>query len=192
MQGKNHIALALAVPLAGAVIGGPLPATVGAWGGLILGSLAPDIDGEGSICYLGNFLPRHITPSLVIRLLNWVGRTISSLIRSIFGHRAALHWPVWGLLLAGFGVFYGLDWLLWFGLGYLLHIAGDSLTVSGVPLFGPLSGRDISFTPMVTGKFVESALGVVLWLFVGWRLVVVLPQSAWLWQMVYQFGGIAQ
>lgn len=189
MQGKNHVALALAVPLGAAAIGGPLPATIPAWGGLVLGSLAPDIDGEGSICYLGNFLPQNITPKPVVRLLNWFGRTVSGLVRAIFGHRKALHWPLWAILMMASGLFFGVDWLLWFGAGYLLHILGDSLTKSGVPLLGPLSRRDFSFTPMVTGKPVESAFGVALWLIVGWRLYEVLPQSAWLWQLVSRFGG---
>lgn len=190
MQGKNHIPLALAVPLAGSYLaGGPLPVSIGAWGGLVLGSLAPDIDGEGSICYLGNFLPKHITPRPVIRILNWVGRTISSGIRAAFGHRAALHWPLWGAILVAVGLAQNMEWLLWFGVGYLLHIAGDSLTKSGVPLFGPISKRDISFSPMVTGKWVERSFGVLLWLFVGWQVVTILPYDQWLWQLLYRFGG---
>lgn len=164
MQGKNHIALALAVPLAGSYLAGsPLPVSAGAWGGLIIGSLAPDIDGEGSICYLGNFLPRHITPLPVVRILNWLGRTVSSFIRAIFGHRAALHWPLWGAILIALGLAQQYDSLLWFGVGYLLHIAGDALTVSGVPLLGPLAQRDFSFLPMVTGKPLESGFGYLLW-----------------------------
>jgi membrane-bound metal-dependent hydrolase YbcI (DUF457 family) len=198
MQGKNHIALALAVPLAGSMLTGQqlLPPTAAAWGCLILGSLAPDIDGEGSICYLGNFLPRHITPRPIIKILNWIGRTISSGLRATLGHRAALHAPVWGLIMMGLGL--GLfdlkvnysEWLLWFGLGYLLHLFGDSLTKTGIPVFWPLFGGHISLTPMVTGKFVECTFGILLWLFVAWRIVmdVVLPKSAWLEQILDRFG----
>lgn len=189
MQGRNHVALALAVPLALTMLNDPvLPSSVIEWGSLIVGSLAPDLDGEGSICYLGNFLPRHITPKPVIRVLNWIGRTISSGIRAVLGHRAALHAPVIGLLIIFLSRW--LDhptWLSWFGAGYLLHIFGDSLTKSGVPLFWPISSRDVSFTPMVTGKFVESAFGVVLWVFVGWRIIEILPYSDWLWQLYYRF-----
>lgn len=190
MRGKNHVALALAIPMAGVMVTGStelLPGSVITWGALILGSLAPDLDGEGSICYLGNFLPRHITPQPVIRLLNWAGRTISSFIRALLGHRAALHWPAWGfcMIAAGYGL--QLDWMLWFGAGYILHIFGDSLTKSGVPLFGPVSTRNISFTPMVTGKFIESSFGVILWCFVGWRVVYLLPYDSWLWQVYHQF-----
>lgn len=191
MQGKNHVALALAIPLGAALLTEPvlLPATVAGWGGLIIGSLAPDIDGEGSVAYVGNWLPRPITPAPLVALLNGLGRTVSGVIRSIFGHRKALHWPVIGAGLALLGAWFGLDWLFWFGCGYLLHIIGDSLTKSGVPLLGPLTTRDFSFSPMVTGKFTESAFGWGLWAFVAWRVVDLLPQSAWLWQVVYRFGG---
>jgi len=191
MQGKNHVALALAIPLGAALLTQPifLPATVAGWGGLIIGSLAPDIDGEGSVAYLGNWLPRHVTPKPVVALLNGLGRTISGVIRSIFGHRKTLHWPVIGGLLILLGSFWQAEWLFWFGVGYVLHILGDSLTVSGVPLLGPLSKRDFSFCPMVTGKFFESAFGWCLWAFVAWRVVDLLPQSTWLWQVVYRFGG---
>lgn len=190
MQGKNHVALALAAPLGLAMATGStefLPTGVAGWGGLILGSLAPDLDGEGSICYLGNFLPRHITPKPIVRILNWIGRTISSGIRAVLGHRKSLHWPTWGFIMAAWGWGLGLDWLMWFGIGYVFHIIGDSLTKSGVPLFGPLSSKDISFTPMVTGKFVESAFGVLLWGFVAWRIAGLLPYDSWLWQLYYRF-----
>jgi len=171
MLGRNHLALALAAPLAGHMAAQyPIPSAWPAWAGLILGSLAPDIDGEGSICYLGNFLPGHITPRLVVRLLNWLGRSISSGIRSIFGHRAAFHWPVIGAALIYFGWQWGYDWLLWFGVGYLAHIAGDLLTRAGVPLLGPLSKRDFSLLPIKTGGFIETVLGLLLWAFVSWRL----------------------
>lgn len=188
MQGKNHVALALAVPLAGAMVGGPLPPTAAAWAGLVIGSLAPDIDGGGKIAYLGDMLPRGITPAPLRALLNGIGKTISDIIRAIFGHRKAFHWPIIGLILLGLGVLLGKGWLVWFGLGYVLHIVGDSLTKSGVPLFGPLWTADISFTPMVTGKFVESAFGVMLWMFVSWRIALIV-KSGYVMSLLYRFGG---
>lgn len=191
MQGKNHVALALAVPLAGAAtVGAPLPAAAAAWGGLVIGSLAPDIDGGGSVAYWGNWLPRYITPAPVRALLNGIGKTVSDVIRASFGHRQAFHWPTWGLILIAVGLVWGLDWLIWFGAGYILHIFGDSLTKSGVPLLGPFITRDISFTPMVTGSVVETLFGAALWLFVGWQIWLHLPADGWLYQMVYRFGGM--
>jgi inner membrane protein len=189
MQGRNHVALALAVPLAGAIVGGPLPGSAAAWGGLIVGSLAPDIDGGGSVAYWGNWLPRPITPGPVRALLNGVGKTTSDVIRSAFGHRQAFHWPTWGVIIIALGLVLGLDWLLWFGAGYILHILGDSLTKSGVPLFGPLITKDISFSPMRTGGVTETLFGAGLWLFVGWQVWERLPSAGWLVQLLYRFGG---
>lgn len=203
MTGKNHIALALAVPLA-LEMGQPwlislLPTSVAAWGCLIIGSLAPDIDGEGAIARWGNFLPRHITPKPVVRLLNWAGRTVSSLIRAILGHRNALHWPLWGVLMmlcvawlptvcqwlpAACSLQPVAGLLFWFGLGYVLHIFGDSLTKSGVPLLGPIWTRDISFLPMITGSRLESFVGLLLWLFVAWRLAATVVSP----ELLHQFS----
>lgn len=194
MTGKNHIALALTIPLALEMTGAVsiLPTSAIAWSALILGSLAPDIDGEGAIARWGNFLPQHITPQPVIKLLNWAGRTVSSLVRTIFGHRNALHWPLWGLLMIAISTKCGpipftpcnlipaTNLLFWFGLGYILHIFGDSLTVSGVPIFGPIWNRDISFFPMVTGSRFEGFVGLLLWCFVGWRVVTFTPLPQWL------------
>ena len=175
MKGINHVALALAIPLAGAAAAGRpdlLPATLPAWAGLVVGSLAPDMDGEGSIARWGNWLPRYITPRPLVVLLNWIGETVSGVVRAIFGHRNALHWPVIGALLAMLGWRWGLDWLMWFGAGYCLHVLGDALTKNGVPLFGPVWGADISFSPMRTGGWVEGLLGLALWAVVGWQVVV--------------------
>lgn len=170
MLGKTHLAVGLAVPLAAHALAlAPLPPAWPAWAGLGLGALAPDIDGEGSICYLGNFLPGHLAPAALVRLLNWLGRTISSAIRAIFGHRAAFHAPLWGGLLIGAGWYYGEPLLLWFGVGYLLHLAADMLTRAGVPLLWPITKRDFSLLPLKTGGFVESALAVLLWGFIAWR-----------------------
>lgn len=191
MQGKNHVALALAIPLGAAMAAGSavLPASAAGWAGLIIGSLAPDIDGGGHIAYWGNLLPRGITPRPLVALLNGLGKTVSDVIRAVFGHRKAFHWPIIGLTIMGAGLLLGLDWLAWAGVGYVLHIAGDALTKSGVPLFGPLWGGDISLTPMVTGKFVESAFGVLLWLFVGWRVVASLPKDGYVLDLLYRFGS---
>jgi len=189
MQGKNHVALALAIPLAGAAIGGPLPEGAGQWAALVLGSLAPDIDGGGHIAYWGNWLPRQITPAPVVALLNGLGTTTSNVIRSMFGHRQAFHWPTWAGVMMALGLVLGQGWLIWLGVGYLLHILGDSLTKSGVPLLGPLSTRDISFSPMKTGSITESILGAALWLFVGWQLWQQASPTGPVVQWLYRLGG---
>lgn len=172
MQGKNHVALALA----GALVISPPPLdpldplSSLAWVGLVIGSLAPDLDGGGHIAYAGsNFLPR-IVPKLIRDLVDAVGVGISAVVRKLLGHRGALHWPIWGVILWLLGYNAGLLWLQWFGFGYVAHIAGDMLTKSGVPIFGPIWTQDISLSPMRTGGVIENLLGVGLWLFVSWQL----------------------
>jgi inner membrane protein len=176
MQGRNHVALALA----GALIIGPPGPDVAAWGALVIGSLAPDLDGGGHIAYAGtSFLPR-IVPRPVRDLVDLVGITISRIVQRLLGHRGALHWPIWGVMLWLLGHNLGLAWLAWLGFGYVAHIAGDMLTKSGVPIFGPISQADISLTPMKTGGPIESLFGLGLWTFVAWRL----------WPMLQSVGGM--
>jgi len=170
MQGKNHVGLALAAPLGLALAGVaiPLPATLTAWCALIIGSLAPDIDGGGTIARPSKFLP-DIIPGWLQKTLDRVGLKIARLIQALFGHRGGLHWPLWAGLMIWAGGRYELDWLIWFGAGYLLHIAGDLITVAGVPLLGPLSSRKISVLPMRVGGRLETVISFGLWAFVLWQ-----------------------
>jgi membrane-bound metal-dependent hydrolase YbcI (DUF457 family) len=49
-----------------------------------------------------------------------------------------------------------------FGAGYLSHLLADAVTVAGVPLLGPLSGRSVRFLPkplaLRTGSAAESVM----------------------------------
>jgi len=167
MQGKNHVGLALAVPLALALAGIPeaIPGTFWGWGALIVGSLAPDIDGGGAIARPSKFIP-DIIPKWLQRAIDKIGLKISKVIRAIFGHRGGLHWPLWAGLMIWAGMRYDLNLLLWLGVGYGLHILGDIITVAGVPLLGPLTSKKFSVFPMRVGGRLESVLAVVIWLFV--------------------------
>lgn len=63
------------------------------------------------------------------------------------------------------------DWLPWaVALGVIVHILGDALTVSGVPV--PLdavfrTGRSWGFRLFKTGSGVEAVVGAMLWLVTG-------------------------
>lgn len=103
------------------------------YGGLVLGSLLPDIDHKQS--YLGRRLP-----------------FLSAPIQKFFGHRGFTH----SLLSLSFlGLATGLYWYvnpLFFGgllLGYFSHLLADMATVSGIPLFFPNKKR---FTFFKKGK----------------------------------------
>lgn len=139
-----------------------------AWGALVIGSLAPDIDGGGTIARPSKFLP-DIIPGWLQKALDGVGLKIARAVQAVFGHRGGLHWPIWAGLMIWAGGRYDLDWLIWFGAGYLLHIAGDLITVAGVPLLGPISPKRISLFPMRTGGRLEIAISFVLWTFVLWQ-----------------------
>jgi len=106
-------------------------------------------------------------------MLDKIGLKIARVIQALFGHRGGLHWPLWAGLMIWAGGRYESEWLLWFGAGYLLHIAGDAITVAGVPLLGPLSGKKISLFPMRTGGRLETAVSFCLWAFILWRVALI-------------------
>jgi membrane-bound metal-dependent hydrolase YbcI (DUF457 family) len=67
------------------------------------------------------------------------------------GHRTLTHTAVWGLLV-GLGTYFGIsaspasDWALWASLamtlGHFAHLWGDSITLSGIPLWAPFVERN--------------------------------------------------
>jgi inner membrane protein len=164
MQGRNHVALALAGALS---IANPGQNMIG-WIALTLGSLFPDVDGHGMITHPGALMPR-IVPGPMRKLSDILGHVVSDLVQHIFGHRGAFHYPIWYVLLAAIGYHAGVTWLVWFAVGGLAHLAGDLLTKSGIPIFGPVSRQDVALTPMRTGSAIESVFGLALWGIVAWR-----------------------
>lgn len=118
-----------------------------------LGSLAPDID--------------HPKSTLGSRL-----KPISVPISVIFGHRGITHSLLavggcaWVLLESG--VYTGLT--APFLVGYMMHLAGDMLSPSGLPLLYPLKRRRTFALPILkTGGFSEQIVVVLLcgWLISG-------------------------
>lgn len=90
--------------------------------GVLFGAWLPDIDHPQSS------VGRRFWP------LSW-------LISKIFGHRGITHSAI-GASLVLYGAYYLLNghFVVWLGLalGYVSHLIGDMLTVSGCPLFWPL------------------------------------------------------
>jgi membrane-bound metal-dependent hydrolase YbcI (DUF457 family) len=170
MQGKNHLAIALAGALTVANPGND----VTSWVAFGLGSLAPDIDGHGYISHPGEFMPRMV-PHFIRDLADAIGHLISDVVEGIFGHRGAFHYPVWYALMIVAGQRLGLAWLSWLGAGCLVHLAGDIITKSGIPVFGPIWRRDIALPPYIkTGTWSEAVVSLLLWFFITWRLYVLL------------------
>jgi len=180
MTGKTHVAIAMAATLGYGAATGQTPEAAG-WLAVVIGGLAPDIDsGGGTIARPGSLFGR-VLPRWLAGLLDTIGMTISGIIRRVLGHRNATHWPVWGVILMLLGFNLGLDWLWWFGWGYLWHIAGDFCTKSGVPLLGPFITKDIKWSPLRTGSWAEDVLSLALWgmiFYYGWAY---LPPQAQYW-----------
>jgi len=187
MTGQTHVAIAAAATLAYAAATGDNPTAAG-WLAVVIGSLAPDIDGAGAIARPGSLFGRLI-PRWLARLLDNIGLAVSGLVRHIFGHRNAIHWPVWGAIMMLLAHNLGLVWLWWFGWGYVWHIAGDFCTKSGVPIFGPVINNDIKWSPLKTGTWPEYVLSLSLWgviFYYGWGYV---PDQARYW--LVKFGYTA-
>lgn len=184
MTGPTHVAIALAGTLAYTAATGDQPTTAG-WIALILGSLAPDIDGGGTIARPGSLLGR-LLPKWLARLLDNIGLFISGLIRKILGHRTATHWPAWAILMGFIALAWQWPWLLWFAVGYAWHIVGDFLTKDGVPLLGPIWTKNIRWSPIRTGTWPEAVISLALWgliFYYGWAYI---PAEARAW--VTRFG----
>jgi inner membrane protein len=192
MTGTTHVAIAAAATIAYSLATGDSPDVAG-WIAVIIGSLAPDIDsGGGTIARPGSLVGR-LLPRWLSWLLDKIGLAISGLIRSLLGHRAATHWPVWAVVFMLLGHNLGMAWLWWFGFGYLFHIVGDFCTKSGVPLFGPLWTKDFSCSPLRTGTWPEYVLvGPACWGFIFWQGWAFLPQEAraWLGRFAYHLWEV--
>jgi inner membrane protein len=175
MTGPTHVAIALAAALAASAANGQPPPAPG-WIALVLGSLAPDIDGQGYIARPGSLAGR-LLPRWLAKVLDEIGLAISGTIRSIFGHRTITHYPIWYIWLISLSPLLPTPYSLlafWFGFGCLFHIVGDFCTKSGVPLLGPFSSQDFSCFPLRTGSWAEGLISVALWgliFYYGWGYV---------------------
>lgn len=167
MTGPTHVAIAISATIGLSATTGQAPDAAG-WVAVVVGALLPDIDAGGGTIARPGSLFSHILPRWLVGLLNAVGLLISKIIRAIFGHRNAFHWPVIGVIIALVGINTGHGWLVWLGWGYVWHILGDFCTKSGVPLFGPFWTRDIRWSPIRTGTWAEAVIATVLWGFIIW------------------------
>lgn len=106
-------------------------------------SLLPDFDHPGAM------LPR---------LFGWPGRLLATVINTVFGHRTLTHSVLGiGLLSAGMAFIPRLPVHCYWAviLGCAVHVLGDMLTVSGVPVFWPV-GRDYRIGWMRAGGQFET------------------------------------
>ena len=118
--------------------GGTIAAMVLAY----LGSTLPDVV-EGKPPKEGSFFFKR-------GMLNW--RT---------SHRGVSHWFGWYITLAIAGWLY-FPVLAWLGIGALSHLAADSLTPMGVPLYPFSKKKMMSFRLFATGSIYEMLFTCIL------------------------------
>ena len=172
MTAPTHIATGLATVVVVGRVSGVTPDAVGLLA-FIVGSLAPDIDGEGVITRPGTIL-RQLLGRGIANLLDAIFELISKVLRSLFGHRGFIHSPLLAFSIFGLGGYLGQAWVEWFGIGYASHLLGDAMTADGIPLWSPFSSKRVSLSNMRTGSRAEYAVAVGLLLFTcvfGWGLL---------------------
>ena len=172
MTAPTHILTGLASVVVVGRVSGLTPDAVSLLA-FIVGSLAPDIDGQGVITRPGTILRRFFGPVLAT-LLDGIGQLLSATIRTIFGHRGFIHSPLIALSIVAIGAHLDWAWLMWFGGGFASHLLGDALTAGGIPVWSPISSTRVSLSGMKTGSRTEGVLAGVLLVFVcgfGWALL---------------------
>ena len=175
MVGPSHAVCALGVVVAIGHATGVVPTRLELFFYLI-GTLSPDIDGDGSIARPGTILKTFLGWR-VAKFIDQIGSTLSKTVRAIFGHRGFFHWPIVALVLMGAGYFLSEPALLWFGFGYFVHIACDTMTFQGIQWLAPLRYRPYSLSLFRTGSLREVLLFcVVLVATVFWGFEL-LPQT---------------
>lgn len=139
MMGSSHLASGVLVWATGCEVAAGLGVTV-----------HPVTVAVGcAACGLGALLPDLDHPkSLATRLLGPVTMLLSWILRRFVHHRGQTHYLAAALVPMGLTnavvapVAPGWWWVgTAVGAGYLVHLAGDCLTLSGVPLLGPVSDR---------------------------------------------------
>lgn len=149
MMAASHVVAGAALWAITAKLTGGAPADPQALAAAALGALLPDIDHPNS----------------------WAGRKmklISVPLSLVVGHRGVTHSLLAVLTGCGILAMMGLDWVAApVVLGYLSHLAADSLTPSGVPLLWPMKRR-FTLNLCQTGSVTEIGLMALVALAGGW------------------------
>ena len=76
------------------------------------------------------------------------------------------------MLAAGIG--FDVTWLVWFSVGYTVHLIADAFTASGIPFFSPFSTERISYAHVRVGGGTELVFAIAVLFFTclcGWTLL---------------------
>ena len=172
MTGPTHVISGLAAAVALGRLASVAPTTV-EFLTLIVGTLAPDIDGRGTITRPGKIL-RPFLGRWIGGFIDGVFGLFTGTVRLLFGHRGFIHAPLLAVVFFALGATFERGWVTWFAIGYALHLLGDAMTVEGIPLWSPFSSRRMSLSKIRTGSRTERlvATGLVLVTVVfGWSLL---------------------
>lgn len=173
MTGPTHVLLGISSAVVTAYLTPYSPKNVFHFLAVVIGSLAPDLDGNGTLTKPGTVLKRFVGVTAA-NVIDSLFAPFPWLIRKSFGHRGFTHAPLFAFLLLGAAIITESELLFWFSIGYLSHLVGDAITVSGIPLYSPLRKERISFSPIRVGGLVEKLVATLLLLFViiyGWKLL---------------------
>lgn len=150
MTGKTHATFAVAlIPLAHIT-------TMPQAAGIVVGSLAPDID----------------APYSVMGRMFFVGRFMA--------HRGIMHTPFFGSILS-FSMYAlfrlvrfspevksaGISFALWFFVGYISHLFLDMCTPMGVPFFYPVKKRRVNIAYIPTNSIWEHLILIGLFVLIA-------------------------
>jgi inner membrane protein len=172
MTAPSHIVTGLATVVVVGRVTGVTPDAVGLLA-FLLGSLAPDIDGEGVITRPGTIL-RNLVGRGIANLIDAVFEIVPKFVNLLFGHRGFIHSPLLAFSIFALGGYLGMPWLEWLGIGYASHLLGDAVTAGGIPMLSPFSSDRISLSDMRTGSTREFGVAVALFVFTcvfGWELL---------------------
>jgi inner membrane protein len=131
------------------------PTVAAVLGANMIGGLLPDID--------------NTTSDIWDKVRG--GNVLAKMVKPLIGKHRMLSHSILGMAIAGFLLFYFLQWLgtiilvdmylVWWGamIGFFSHLIADSMTKQGVPWFFPIPVRigipPIEFLRIKTGGFVE-------------------------------------
>ena len=149
------------------------------WGAcmIVIGALAPDIDGQGIIVRPGRWFVLLVGKSIA-SWLSYPTLALSAAVEAAFGHRGLLHTPFFLGCLAVTAYVMQYEWLTFLSWGYATHIIGDLCTVAGIPLLGPFSWKRFRILGVRNGSFGERAV----------RMLVVIMAVLWAGRHVIAFA----
>ena len=175
MTGPSHIVVGFGTAVALARFAGIQPNALELFI-LIVGALAPDIDGGGTITAPGRIF-RVFIPRVIGDALDAIVGFLSRVVGGMFGHRGFFHWPALSIAMFCIAASIHSPLLMWFAVGYLSHILADFLTVGGVPLLAPFWRKKVSARFMVTGSPTEAIVSGALLVFICGFGFELLPDS---------------